>query len=121
MLYADAHVAEHEFEEVLRLDRSSAAEHGFDQRGADRSRLGHGHAGEDVGYFSQGERRSRGCARRRGHQIEGRSTHISVFSVSGGQGDVSCTANRKQGLAEKRSAGVQLSGVSASAKRVPAR
>ena len=55
LFYADAHVAEHELEQVLGFERGRAAEEALDERGADRGGLRDGHGGEGFGDFGEGE------------------------------------------------------------------
>ena len=54
LFYADAHVAEHELQEILGFEGSGAAEYGFDQRDANGSGAGDGHGVEGFGDFGEG-------------------------------------------------------------------
>ena len=55
LFYADAHIAEHELEEVLGFERSGVAEEVQDQGGADGGGAGAGHGGEGFSYVGEGE------------------------------------------------------------------
>ena len=62
LLHADAHVAEHELEQVFGFERRGAAEQAFDQRGAGGGGAGDGDGGEGFGDVGEGERRGMSSA-----------------------------------------------------------
>ena len=57
LLHADAHIAEHEFQQILGFERRSTAQQTFDKRGADGRDAGCGHRREGFGDFGEGQRR----------------------------------------------------------------
>jgi len=69
LLYADAHVPDHELEQVLGFNGRGTAEEAFDEGCADGSGAGDGHGGEDLGDL--GQRQLRRVIRPPSQQVEG--------------------------------------------------
>jgi hypothetical protein len=85
LFHAGAHVAEHEFEEVLGFERGGAAEESVDQCGAGGGCAGGGHGIEGFSEVVQGER---GRSLRGGavllEEIVGGGAEVTVTAVGGG-------------------------------------
>ena len=106
LLYADAHVAQHEFEQVLGLESGGLAEEALDERGADSGGLRDGHGGEGFGDFAEGQdRHCRGSAL---EQVEGGRAEIAVAPVGRRECRVGGLADGEQSFGEDRAAGVEF-------------
>ncbi len=109
---ADAHVAEHEFEEVFGFDGGGLAEEVFDEAGTDGGGSGDGDGVEGGADLGEGEGGLGGCgAGGREEEVEGGGAEVAVAAVGGGELGVGGSADGAEGFGEEGSAGVEFAGV----------
>ena len=116
---ADAHVAEHELEQVFGVERGALAEQAFDERGADGGGSGGGHGGESCGDFAELEAGAVEVVV--AEDVVGGGAHVAVAAVGGGEFGVGGLAYELDGFAEEGSAAALSLRGSEAAKGRPAR
>ena len=109
LLDPDAHVAEHELEQVFGFDRRGPAEEGLDRAGADGGGTGGAHLGKGLGDVAQGD--LGGVFGFGGEQVVGGCAEVAVAAVGGGEFSVGRGGDGKDGAGEEGSAGVELAGI----------
>ncbi len=108
LLYADAHVTEHELEEVFGFEGGGALEEGFEESGAVGGEARCGEGDEGLGDVVQGEG---WLGVGGGEEIEGGCAEVAVPAVGGGEGGIGAVGDVLKGAGEDGAAGVELAGV----------